>query len=246
MPNSSTPRIVPFIFNWKGQFEHACRTEAQLLELFDRVIVINSDDVQTRAGWIDIGDESYFAAQFFKALALFDGDILFHVQADATYDNWRGVVENARKYFEVHRWGVFAPHVDFTNWNPARADVGSGLLPNAHLRLVACTDCTCWFIHRDMLDQLMDRKTTLFFDNKYGMGIDITLSALSYLNGRPVIRDYSHTIAHPRSRGYNTDEARAELARFFERAPPDLRSILDLIWHDWQALAELVGPSPNK
>jgi hypothetical protein len=241
-----TQRIVPFIFSWKGQFENARRTEAQLLEIFDRVIVINSDDENTRPGWIDIGDESYFAAQFFKALELFDGDILFHVQADASYENWRAVVGNALEYFGKYRWGVFAPDVDFTNWNPARADVGSGFFQESHLRLVACTDCTCWFIHRDMVEQLLERKAVLFADNKYGMGIDITLSALSYLNGRPVVRDYSHTIAHPRSRGYNTQEARAELARFFERAPADLRRILDLIWSDWQALATLVGPTRSQ
>jgi hypothetical protein len=236
------PRIAPFIFNWKGQFENARRTEAQLLEIFGRVIVINSDDENTRPGWVDIGDECYFAAQFFKALELFDGDILLHVQADASYDNWQAVVNDARTYFHEYRWGLFAPNVDFTNWNSARADVQSGLFQQSYLRLVACTDCTCWFIHRDMVEQLLARKDALFFDNKYGMGIDITLSALSYLNGRPVVRDYSHTIAHPRSRGYNTEEARAELARFFERAPADLRPVLDLIWNNWQPLAKLVKP----
>jgi hypothetical protein len=236
-----TPRIVPFIFNWRGQFENACRTQDQLLRIFDRVTVVNSDDHHTRPGWVDIGDESYFAAQFFKALDLFDGDILFHIQADASYDDWQGVVDNALRHYAAYRWGVFAPHVDFTNWNPARADVQSPLFEDPQLRLVACTDCTCWFIHRDMIEQLLARKAALFFDNKYGMGIDITLSALSYHNRRPVIRDYSHTIDHPRSRGYNTDEARAELARFFERSPADLKPILDMIWRDWQPLAACVA-----
>lgn len=238
--SSPSPRIVPFIFNWRGQFEKACRTESQLREIFDRVIVINSDESHTRPGWVDIGEGSFFAAQFFTAVDLFDGDMLLHIQADASHDDWAGVVARALDTFEVYRWGVFAPHVDFSNWNPARADIVSRLFPDHNLRLVACTDCTCWIIHRDMLDQLLERKDALFFDNKYGMGIDITLASLSYLNGRPVIRDYAHTIAHPRTRGYSTDEARAELARFFERTPSDLRPIVDMIWRDWQPLAGLV------
>ena len=48
---AASPRIVPFIFNLKGQFDQAQRTQAQLEGLFERVFVINSDDRHTRAGW---------------------------------------------------------------------------------------------------------------------------------------------------------------------------------------------------
>jgi hypothetical protein len=78
------------------------------------------------------------------------------------------------------------------------------------------------------------------------MGIDITVAALSYLHGRPVMRDYSHTVAHPRSRGYNTEEARAELSRFFEHAPGELRPILDSIWRDWQPLSARLNQLPSR
>ena len=51
-----------------------CAIEDQLKEIFDDVLVINSDDNNTREGWIDLGDEPYFTSQFRKALELFRDD----------------------------------------------------------------------------------------------------------------------------------------------------------------------------
>src|SRR2546423_15507730 len=96
-------RIVPFIFNWKHQFENAVRTQDELRKHFDNVVVINSDDHHSRDGWIDIGDACYFKAQFFKALELFDGDVLFHVQADASYSDWPAVVADALAALDSYR-----------------------------------------------------------------------------------------------------------------------------------------------
>ena len=236
----TTPRIVPFIFNWKGQFENAKRIQDELRMTFDDVIVINSDDHYTRDGWIDIGDESYFKAQFFKALEQFDGDILFHVQADASYDDWPAVLASALKAFDTYKWGVFAPNVDFTPWPPVRTDIESDYLHESNLRLVNCTDCTCWFIHRDIVEQFKQR-AAIFSANKFGMGIDLTICALTYLNRRPVIRDYAHTVDHPRRRGYDNQAARVELAAYVERVDADLKPIVDCMLTDRQRLTSWLG-----
>jgi hypothetical protein len=237
-----TPRIVPFIFNWKNQFENAKRIQDELKTTFDDVVVINSDDHHSREGWIDIGNECYFKAQFFKALELFDGDILFHIQADASYDNWPAVVASALVALNSYRWGVFAPHVDFTPWPSVRTDIESEYLREPNLRLVNCTDCTCWFIHRDIIDQFKQH-AALFATNKFGMGIDLTMAALSYFNRRPVIRDYSHTIAHPRLRGYDNEAAKVELAAYVEGVDAALKPILNWMLGDRQPLSQLVGPA---
>jgi FkbM family methyltransferase len=236
-----TPRIVPFVFNWKDQFDNAKRIEDELRMTFDNVIVINSDDHHTREGWVDIGDECYFKAQFFKALELFEGDILFHIQADASYHDWPAVVASALESFQAHRWGVFAPNVDFTPWPSQRTDIELDWSREPNLRLVNCTDCTCWFIHRDIVEQFQER-AAIFSANKFGMGIDLTMSALSYLNRRPVIRDYTHTVAHPRRRGYDNDAAKFELAAYVDTISEDLRPILEYILKDKQRLAGLLQP----
>ena len=80
--------IQTFIFNWRGQYEKTIEKEIQLLSIGKHPIVINSDDEKTEEGWHNIGEASYFTDQFLKAIELFDGDVLFHIQGDASYDNW--------------------------------------------------------------------------------------------------------------------------------------------------------------
>lgn len=235
-----TPKIVPFIFNWTDQFENACRTEEQLRVILDEVIVINSDEHHTRSGWVDIGEESYFTAQFFKALDLFDGDILFHMQADATFHDWPSLFENAVRHFREYNWGVYAPNVDFTGWSSEKVDIESNLFRQPALRLVSNTDCTCWFIHREIIEQFLEHGS-LFSENRYGWGIDLTMAALSYLNRRPVIRDYGHTIVHPRGHGYDRDGASVEYRAYLAGVDDRIRPVLNLMLNDRQQLAQLVG-----
>ena len=113
-------KIQTFIFNWPGvkegrtHYELTCEKVEQLKRINKNPIVINSDDEHKEGSWHNIGDESYFTAQFLKALDLFDGDILFHIQADASYHNWLPIYESAVEYFERYKWGIYAPNVDFT------------------------------------------------------------------------------------------------------------------------------------
>ncbi|MCH9022081.1 MAG: hypothetical protein IID32_04890, partial [Planctomycetes bacterium] len=219
-----SPKIVPFIFNWKHQFENTKRTERQLQQIFSDVLVINSDPDYTSDNWVDLGDEAYFTQQFFKAIDLFDGDILFHLQADANYHNWETVFSDALHYLDKYNWGVFAPNIDFTGWNSQRVDVKSSFFSEPELRLVSCTDCTCWFIHRDIIRQFVKHKL-LFSENKFGWGIDLTIAALSYFDRRPVIRDYSHTIVHPRGRGYDNIAASVEFRLLKEGIDEKLKPV---------------------
>ena len=92
--------IQTFIFNWRGQYEKTIEKETQLLSIGKHPIVINSDDEKTKEGWHNIGEASYFTDQFLKAIELFDGDVLFHVQGDASYDDWEKLYADAEKYFE--------------------------------------------------------------------------------------------------------------------------------------------------
>jgi hypothetical protein len=236
----SPPRIHAFLFNWRGQFERARRTEAQLAEVLGRVTVINSDEEHTANGWIDVGDEYYFTAQYLEAIRRLDGDILFHVQADAEYDDWGGVVRNAVEAFERYGWGVFAPNADFTGWSGDRVDLGPGLLPSEpDLRMVINTDSIAWFVHGDIVRR-MRRHARRLRGNRLGWGVDLLAVGLSYLSGRPVIRDYRHTIRHPRSRGYDTRRAGIECERTVSRFGRALRRYARLALTDRRSLSELL------
>lgn len=230
-------KIQTFIFNWRGQYEKTIEKEIQLLSIGKQPIVINSDDEKTEKGWHDIGEASYFTDQFLKAIELFDGDILFHIQGDASYKDWAKLYADAEKYFEETEWGIYAPNVDYTWYDASRTDIDSIGFPIDKLKIVANTDCTCWFIHKDVINWYKESKLD-FSQYKMGWCWDIIFPALCYINKRPVIRDYSHTIDHPRGTNYNTDQAEKEMWQLYETLPKDLKEAFGYIKGDREKLSK--------
>ena len=229
-------KIQPFIFNWKGQYKKTLEKEDALQKIFDKVIVINSDDTQEEERWINIGDDCYYTDQFMKAIELFDGDILFHIQADASYDKLEELVNDAKKYFEDYEWGIYAPNVDYTWYTSENTDIESIESNHDNIKMVANTDCTCWFIHKDIINEFLNRKIDMS-DQKMGWGVDLCLSSLSFLMSRPVIRDYSHTIEHPPGTNYNKDQAAKEINILWQRLDDDIKEAISYIKGDREKLA---------
>ncbi len=220
--------IQPFIFNWNNQFDKTCVIEDSLSKIFDKVTVINSDDNNTRDGWIDLGDDAYFSDQFRKALELFDGDILMHVQGDVTYDRWEELVHDARKYFDYYDAGIYAPNINYTWYSSENVDINSIQSEHSNIKMVACTDETVWFIRKEVIQEMYDRKVD-FSNNKIGWGWDLILASICFSNSRPIIRDYNHTISHPPGTNYNKNIAGNEMQRVWESLDDELKNICSLI-----------------
>jgi hypothetical protein len=229
--------IQPFIFNWNRQFEKTCAIEDALMPLFDKITVINSDDNNTRQGWIDIGDASHFSDQFRKALELFDGDVLFHVQGDVSYDRWEELIEDAKKYLEYYDAGIYAPNVDYTWYSAGNSDINSLESDHSNIKMVASTDETVWFIKKEIIQEMLDREVD-FSNNKMGWGWDLVLSAICFANSRPVIRDYNHTIDHPMGTNYNSEKAGEEMLELWNSLDPDLKEIVSYIKGDREKIAK--------
>lgn len=217
--------IQPFIFNWNKQFDKTCVIEDSLSKIFDKVIVINSDDNNTRDGWTNLGNSAYFSDQFRKALELFDGDILMHVQGDVTYDNWEKLVEDARTYFDYYDAGIYAPNIDYTWYSSENTDIDSIQADHENIKMVACTDETVWFIRKEIIQEITTRNVD-FSNNKLGWGWDLVLSSICFVNGRAVIRDYTHTIDHPRGTNYNKDVAGKEMQEVWNSLDDELKGAL--------------------
>lgn len=223
-------KIDAFIFNWPRQFENTKILEAQLSKVLDKVTVINSDDDNSLPHWVNIGNESYFTAQFFKALELFDGDVMFHIQADASHNDWQGIVSSAKDCFANNNCGIYAPNVDFTGWISNRVDVKNVEPISNNLKHVTITDCTCWFINKTIIEEFKSNLINCFTDNKYGYGIDITMSAISYNKKMQVIRDYNYTIQHPRGTAYNSLAANQMMRDSFSKIKdPSIECIIQNI-----------------
>lgn len=231
-------KILTFIFNWRGQYDKTIEKVNQLREIGVVPIVINSDDDHKDYDWHNIGEDSYFTAQFMKALELFHkfkGDVLFHIQGDASYNNWKQLYEDAEKYFEKYEWGIYAPNVDYTWYDSSKVDLQFNI-DEPNLKMVADTDCTCWFIHKDIIN-MADEKGINFSLYKMGWSFDIVYSALSFMNQRPVLRDYSHTIDHPPGTNYNKEQGEREMHDLFRSLTPDVQKAFAYIKQDRDQLA---------
>jgi hypothetical protein len=220
--------IQPFIFNWNRQFKKTCAIEKSLIPIFEKVTVINSDDNNTKDGWVNIGDQSYFSDQFRKALELFDGDVLFHIQGDVSYNKWEKLVKDAKKYIEYYDAGIYAPNIDYTWYTAENADID--LLESEHpnIKMVSCTDETVWFIRKEIIQQMLDRKVD-FSKNTMGWGWDLVFSAISFVNGMPVIRDYNHKIDHPPGTNYDKEKASQEMIDLWNSLDSDLKEAVSHI-----------------
>ena len=97
--------------------------------------------------------------------------------------------------------------------------------------MVANTDCTCWFIHKDIINEAKNRGVN-FAPYKMGWSFDIVYPALSYMLKRPVLRDYSHTIQHPAGTNYNKEQAEWEMRSLYLSLPADIQEAFGYIKTD--------------
>ena len=232
-------KIQTFIFNWRGQYEKTKEKQKQLSAIGVVPVVINSDDNHREddPNWHNIGEESYFTAQFLKAVELFDADVMFHIQADASYDDWASIYKGAEECFDTYNWGIYAPNVNYTWYDSSRTDLSSFDLDEKNLKMVANTDCTCWFVHKDIINEAKNRGID-FSPYKMGWSFDIVYPAISYINRRPVIRDYAYTINHPPGTNYNKDQAEKEMLTLYSTLPADVQQAFRFIKQDREQLAK--------
>lgn len=229
--------IQPFIFNWKNRFEKTCAIEESLNKIFDKVIIINSDDDNTKDGWVNLGDDAYFSAQFTKALELFGGDkkVLLHIQGDTEYTDWEKLIHDARKYYNLYEWGVYAPDVNNVWYTSENTDIEGIVSEDPGIKMVACTDETVWFIHRDIIEDFYKRNLQDIMTPekmKMGWGWDLVMNGISFLIGRPVIRDYNHQIKHEQGTNYNKEIAGNEMVNLWNSLPNDLKECVSYIKGD--------------
>src|SRR5690349_10371237 len=101
-------RMQGFIFSWPGQARRAARLERALRRVMDvRVIHSGRRPAGRSSHWIHLGEDAYFSAQWNRARAAFSSDLLFHVQADASIDDFAPLVARARRVFARHDVGVY-------------------------------------------------------------------------------------------------------------------------------------------
>lgn len=214
-------RFEAVIFNWRGHEGRAAALEHEFSVLCP-VRVINSESAAERRHphWEQVGEDAYFAAQWQRAIERFDGDVLFHVQADAASPHFPQILERCRDAMQRHGAGVYAPNVNFTSWVYDRKKLRH---LGDELYEVPQTDCTCWAISREVLEQVPKVDPA---QNKFGWGIDFLVIGAARALGRPVLRDYRYTVAHKwRGSGYDVVAAETQVLQMLAGLPSPLREI---------------------
>lgn len=231
-------KIQPFIFNWKNQFDKTREIEKSLKSIFGKVTVINSDENNTEPGWVNIGNDAYFTAQFYTALSLFDGDVLFHVQGDVYYHKWQKLVEDSIKYMQHYDAGIYAPNLSNTSWGSKLVDLD---LKTQHenIRAVSMSDETVWFIKKEIIHEFFRRKIDMS-QNKIGWGWDIIFAAICFSNKKLIIRDYNHLVIHAEGRGYEDKTADSQLRPVIDRLDADLKALfIDILTGNHKELEKI-------
>jgi len=202
------------------------------------VRVINSESaVEGRhPHWEHVGEDAYFAGQWQRAVDGFDGDVLFHVQADAASPHFARILARGLDAMQRHGAGVYAPNVDYTSWTYDRRKLRR---VDDDLYEVPQTDCTCWAISREVLEHVprVDPQ-----QNKFGWGIDFLVTGAARARQRLTLRDYRYTVDHPwRGSGYDIEAAGIQVLQMLEGLPGPLRAIDTQLRREARAV---LGPQP--
>jgi hypothetical protein len=212
-------KIQTFIFNWKRHEANAAALEEKIARLA-HVVVINSEEGLSarHPGWIHLDDSAYFSEQWNKAIELFNGDLLFHIQADVEFDRFDALFARVESMWTKYTLGIYEPDIrvtipwfryDKSKLQPIEPDVFE----------IPMADCTCWFIDGQIVRKFPRVDVSV---NKFGWGICGVMAALSQLNGRRCIRDYRFTVSHPRGRGYSSAVAEQQRDVYIKSLAPEL------------------------
>ena len=220
-------KLQPYIFNWSRTNENV----KYIYDQIDNCTVINSGDTNIVDCCHNIGDHSYFSAQFKKMLSLHDGtSTILHIQGDASYHDWSKLIKDSDHYISKYSAGIYYPVVNNTSWTADKMAVTKPSSQDDNISYVADGDETVWFIHPDIINYFNDHNLIeILQDNKYGFGWDLIFCSICHLKQIPVIRDNNHIIEHPKSKGYDFHEAWIEFKDVMKNLPEEMKRIADMI-----------------
>lgn len=204
--------IYVYIFSWKHVTSNARAIFKHVAEHFPHTYFINCDEHTpitdiSPSSVIQLDDRYYYGGQFNTAINhLPPGKILACIVGDVTPDaDWARIAQNAVDGFNTENLGIYAPNVYFTPWTTRGEHI------NKELYDVENTDCTCWFLHPRLVENL--RHLDYFGISNLGWGIDIIFIKEARECGLKVARDYSVLVKQPKGTNYNLTIADKQMNR---------------------------------
>jgi len=207
--------LVIYIFSWKRVSQNSVDIFNEIKKVTNKVYLLNCNEnfkIEDE-NVINLDDSYYFTKQFITAIDHCFKNFPNHNMMTITGDispiaDWNGIFERNLYAIEKLNTDVSAPNVDFTS------HIKRNKLIQDNFWDVPNTDCTVWTIipriYKSILTTGIDKW------NKFGWGIDWLAIQYSKKNKLKVIRDYNHTISHPKDTGYENKEAKKEYKKLME------------------------------
>ena len=229
-PAHDAPAVHAFVFCWPG-WEAAAHHVARALDgRADHLTVLyKNDSGMDEAGpgeWLRVPSERFYGWQFAESLRLNRGDVMLHVQADASFGDWPLLVERCRETFGAFpELGVWSPNVYHSLYTPRRVQVGA--LRDGEIAVVTTTDGVVWALSSAVVERLglLD-----YSDNNLGWGLTETAAAVAGTQGLSVAMDLTLDVEHPKGSGYDRSRAFEQSRRFQEQLSPPQRAYLHMAW----------------
>ena len=201
-----------YIFSWKHVTANARELYRNIASHFPQTFFINCDEhtsiTDISADRVIQKDDSYYyGGQFYTALQhMPPGKILACVVGDVEPEaDWAQIARNTVDAFNTEAAGIYAPNVYFTSWTGRNQPINIA----KELYSVTNTDCTCWFIHPTLTNNL--RCFDYYKLCNLGWGIDHIFCEEALRSHLYVARDYRVLVKQPKGTAYNQTIARTQM-----------------------------------
>jgi len=175
----------------------------------DQELAFSEKDIET----VKVDNEWYWGRKFQYCLKHCKEDILLIIHADTECSNWRDVIQRCSDSFDaLVDLGVYSPEIDYTFWSLDKTAIEG--MPGGMLVKVAQTDGIVFALKRPVWERL---KALDYESNNLGWGIDWAAMAYCYANNLFAAVDRGIKVIHPKSTGYNTQEAKQLENRFLNQ-----------------------------
>lgn len=233
--------IHAFIISWSGHREKARAIARAIEPLVARLTVVYSNaEEATENGpgeWCQVPNAYFYGRKFRECLALFRGDIMLQVTADAASDDWPSVIASVERcYAEIPDLEVWAPGIDACWHTDKRVIAGDACLPG--VEIVYRTDAVVWAVTARTVERF---KALDYECNNLGWGLDLVAAAYAFSGRRLVVRDTGVVVGHPPGSGYDHHEAARQEAVFLRQLDRHERLQCQLI-RRWSETADVPPP----